>query len=144
MIASFVDSNIWLYALVQKQPDNDMGKHEQALATIKPGMFMSEQVIAEVIVNLLRKTNTTETEISAYLHEYYTLYHVISPDLGMHLQAQNLRQHYCLSFWDSLIVAAALKAECEILYSEDMQHGLVVEQGLRIHNPFVDAHESKP
>jgi predicted nucleic acid-binding protein len=43
---------------------------------------------------------------------------------------------YSLSFWDSLIVASALAANAEILYSEDMQNGLLIENKLRIINPF--------
>lgn len=138
MIASFVDSNIWLYALTKHQAVKDNGKHELAKKTIRPGMFISEQVISEVTVNLLRKFSTQETEITAYLYEFYKLYQVISPDRKMHLQAQQLRQDYCLSYWDSLIVSAALKGECTALYSEDMQDGLQVNGSLRIINPFSD------
>jgi predicted nucleic acid-binding protein len=77
MTASFVDSNIWLYALVQKQDDKDEGKHELAIQVIQPGMTISEQVIAEVTANLIRKTDTSSQEITAYLKEFYSLYQVI-------------------------------------------------------------------
>lgn len=50
-------------------------------------------------------------------------------------KASELREKYSLSYWDSLIVASALTADCEILYSEDMQDGLRVEQRLDIVNP---------
>ena len=43
---------------------------------------------------------------------------------------------YSLSYWDSMIVAAALEASCTVLYSEDMQNGLLVDQRLRIMNPL--------
>lgn len=46
---------------------------------------------------------------------------------------------YGFSHWDSLIVAAALEAECTTLYSEDMQHGRVIEGRLTIINPFLDS-----
>ncbi len=52
------------------------------------------------------------------------------------LKASELRMKYSLSFWDSLIVASALAANAEILYSEDMQNGLLIENKLRIINPF--------
>ncbi len=139
MTASFVDSNIWLYALVQKQNEKDKGKHEVATQVIQPGMIISEQVIAEVTANLIRKTDTSSQEITAYLKEFYSLYQVVYPDLDMHLQAQQLRENYCFSFWDSLIVAAALKANCETLYSEDMQDGLLVNKTLRIINPLINS-----
>jgi predicted nucleic acid-binding protein len=47
-----------------------------------------------------------------------------------------LREQYAFSFWDSLIVSSALHAEAAVLYSEDMQDGLVVEKRVRIINPF--------
>jgi predicted nucleic acid-binding protein len=51
------------------------------------------------------------------------------------LKASELRGGYSLSYWDSLIVANALNADCAILYSEDMQDGLQVEQSLTVVNP---------
>ena len=47
-----------------------------------------------------------------------------------------LRMLYRLSFWDSLIVACAVQSDVPILYSEDMQHGLIVSEKLEIVNPF--------
>jgi predicted nucleic acid-binding protein len=53
------------------------------------------------------------------------------------IDAAKLRSRYSLSFWDGLVVAAALNANCGVLYSEDMQDGLLVEDRLLITNPFV-------
>jgi len=53
------------------------------------------------------------------------------------LKASDLRSRYSFSFWDGLILASALFADAEILYSEDMQNGLTVENKLKIVNPFV-------
>jgi predicted nucleic acid-binding protein len=52
------------------------------------------------------------------------------------LKAADLRNQHKISFWDSLIVSAALSVKIEILLSEDMQHGLVIENTLEIVNPF--------
>jgi predicted nucleic acid-binding protein len=52
------------------------------------------------------------------------------------LRASILRERFAFSFWDSTIVASALHAEASVLYSEDMQDGLVVENRVRIINPF--------
>lgn len=52
------------------------------------------------------------------------------------MSASKLRQNHRFSYWDSLIVASALKAQAEIIYSEDMQHGLVVDKILTIINPL--------
>ena len=52
------------------------------------------------------------------------------------LKASALREQYTFSFWDSTIVSSALHAGASVLYSEDMQDGLVVENRMRIINPF--------
>ena len=52
------------------------------------------------------------------------------------INASDLRTRYSLSFWDGLIVATALSTNADILYSEDMQDNLVIEQRLTIVNPF--------
>ena len=57
-------------------------------------------------------------------------------DLDTHSEAVDLAQRYGLSFYDALLVSSALKARCDVLPSEDMQHGLLVESRLRIENPF--------
>ena len=59
------------------------------------------------------------------------------------LRALDLRERYDFSFYDSLIVAAALEAGCTRLYSEDMQHGQQIRH-LTIYNPFVDESQSAP
>lgn len=53
------------------------------------------------------------------------------------LMASRLRQRYALSFWDSTIIATALSADVSVLYSGDMQHGLIIEEALQIRNPFL-------
>ncbi len=52
-------------------------------------------------------------------------------------EAIRLARRYKLSHWDSLIVAAALLAGCEKLYSQDMQHGQVFDEQLKVINPFL-------
>jgi predicted nucleic acid-binding protein len=47
-----------------------------------------------------------------------------------------LNERYGYSYYDCLIIASALEANCNILYSEDMQHGQVIENTLKIVNPF--------
>ena len=53
------------------------------------------------------------------------------------LKAFEIAVTYKLSHWDSLVIAAALEAHCTILYSEDMNHGQLIEGKLKIINPFV-------
>jgi predicted nucleic acid-binding protein len=61
---------------------------------------------------------------------------VVEFNLKILESASNLRTQYSFSFWDSLIVASALAAEANILYSEDMQDGLIISNQLTLINPF--------
>ena len=130
----FVDTNVWLYAFVD---GNESQKRSAAKAIISHrGIVLSTQVINETCINLLRKTNSTEGTIRELVTAFYAKYAVIEVSEAALLMASALRQRYSLSFWDSMIVASALQAGCEILYTEDMQDGLEVEHSLTVVNPF--------
>lgn len=133
----FIDSNIWIYAATQSQDNPPDPRHDtarQAIAQVQP--CLSAQVINEVTVNLLRKFNFSETEIRTLIRSFYKNYTVFSIDADTFIQASILRESYQFSFWDSLIVGSALQHQCGLLYSEDMQNGLVLEKRLQIVNPF--------
>jgi len=66
---------------------------------------------------------------------HHNRYPVVELDRWVLLKASEIRERYGFSFWDSLIVAAALKGEADLLCSEDMQSGFEID-GLRIVNPF--------
>ncbi|MBI5567093.1 MAG: PIN domain-containing protein [Chloroflexi bacterium] len=57
-------------------------------------------------------------------------------DSGILLTASELREKYSFSFWDSIIIASALRAGCTTLYTQDMQNGLKVDGQLTIVDPF--------
>ena len=63
---------------------------------------------------------------------------LVALDDGIHRDGLRLAQRYRLSVYDGMIVAAALAADCDVLYSEDMHHGLIVDDRLEIVNPFRD------
>jgi predicted nucleic acid-binding protein len=100
------------------------------------GLIVSTQVINEVCSVLLRKAAFTEAQIKQTVQDFYDSCFVVELNAEILLNASNLRIRYGFSFWDGLIVASALSANAEILYSEDMQDGLVVDQRLTIVNPF--------
>lgn len=133
----FIDSNVWLYAATQSQDNPPDPRHEtarQLITQVQP--YLSVQVINEVTINLLRKFNFGEAEIRSLVGSFYKNYTVFALDADTFIQASMLREAYQLSFWDSLIVSSALQHQCALLYSEDMQNGLVVENRLQICNPF--------
>ncbi|MBX6423467.1 PIN domain-containing protein [Thermosulfurimonas sp. F29] len=52
-------------------------------------------------------------------------------------KAMFVKEKYKYNYWDSLIIASALENDCSVLYTEDMQHGQIIEGRLKIVNPFV-------
>ena len=131
--ACFIDTNVWLYAFT----DDDTLKKEIAQTLIKGSQpVISVQVINETCVNLIKRAKFPETQIGELVESFYQKYDVIDVHKGLLLSASQLRQEYALSYWDSMIVAAALTSGVKILYSEDMQNGLVIHESLKIINPF--------
>lgn len=133
---AFLDTNIWLYAFIAGQDPAKAQKAQAVIAGTQP-LFLSNQVINEVGTNLIRKEGTPEADIRDFIDDFYALYHVIDLNHAQLITASDLRTRYALSYWDSLIIASALQSGVPTLYSEDMQHNLVIDQKLRIVNPFV-------
>ncbi|NJM05807.1 PIN domain-containing protein [Candidatus Gracilibacteria bacterium] len=133
--AAFIDTNVWLYAFIIGQ---DPVKRQQAVELIRTTetIFISTQVINEVCTNLLRKENKSEQELRDVIDDFYELYTVLEIDRAQLLHASFLREKYALSYWDGVIIASAVRSTAPIVYSEDMHDGLVVEQRVRIVNPF--------
>jgi predicted nucleic acid-binding protein len=131
----FVDTNIWLYAFIESKESGQKSPVARAVIE-RQNIFVSTQVINEVCVNLIKKAGFSEEQISELIESFYEDYPVVEIDSTILLSASKLRRDYQFSYWDSLIVASALSAEVEILYSEDMQNNLVVEGKLKIINPF--------
>ncbi len=131
----FLDTNIWLYAFLKKA-DREKAKIAHSLVEHQ-NIVISTQVINEVCVNLIKKSSFSEEKVQQLIEDFYQGCQVIRFDKDILFQASLLRQEYCLSFWDSLIVACACKAEVNILYSEDMQNALIIRRTLTIINPFI-------
>ena len=133
---SFVDSNIWLYNFIVGQDAQKSVKARELTENNKGNICLSTQVINEVCLNLRKKANFDEKQIKQLIARFYFDFEVIELNEEILLKASDLRGRYKLSFWDGLIVASALFSNAGILYSEDMQDGLVIENKLRIINPF--------
>lgn len=136
----FYDSNIWLYRFLI-DPDCDdaeeVEKHNTATTlTDADNILISTQVINEVCAVLLKKAKISEIQIQQIIQEFYEGCVVIEIDCKILINASELRTSFSLSFWDSLIVASALSSNASILYSEDMQDGLIVANQLTLINPF--------
>jgi len=132
--AVFIDTNIWLYAFLDTEESEKSTRAKELLQQTEP--MLSTQVVNEICVNLMKKVGFSEEQISQLITALYEKYPIVELDENILLTASQLRQEYAFSFWDSLIVACALEANAEILYSEDMQAGLIVRGVLKIINPL--------
>lgn len=127
----FIDTNILLYIF---SAEGD--KASQAETVLNLGGTISVQVLNELTNVMRRKFAMSWDDVHAALALIKSLLDVKPLTLPVHEHGLALAQRYTLSIYDSMIVAAALEAGCDILWSEDMQHGMAVE-GLTICNPFM-------
>lgn len=129
----FVDTNIWLYAFMEDKGE----KNKIAFSIISnTNIFLSTQVVNEICINLITKTDYNEDDIAKLVNNVYSKYNVSIIDKQTILLSSNVRKKYKVSYWDSLIIASAIEDECSTIYTEDMQSGQVIEEKLKILNPF--------
>ena len=125
----FFDTNVLLYLLSTEI------KADKVEVLLAQGGTVSVQVLNEFASVAFRKLKMTWPEIREILATIQTICKVIPITLEIHEAGLVIAERYKVSFYDSLILAAAKQAECRTVYSEDMQDSQVV-QGVTIRNPF--------
>lgn len=129
----FVDSNVWLYMANDESPE----KKSVALRLLEQYVFTSPQVLFECI-NVCRKKLRLDDEIAfLFAEKLHSACELVEENAILIRTALRLCRQGSFQPFDAKIVAAALEAGCTTLYSEDMQHQLVVNKTLTIINPFV-------
>ncbi len=128
---AFLDTNVIVYAFSSNDP-----RREQALALVTAGGIVSVQVLNEFVNVSRRKARREWTEIQEALALLKALLDTPQPiTIELHEAAVMIARDYRYRIYDSLIIAAALRADCSFLYSEDLHHGQKIDR-LTIHNPF--------
>ena len=131
---TFIDTNVLVYAY----SNDDLLKKAQALLALQAAdAWLSTQVLIEFANVCVRKLKVAWPGVEAALTELAAEFRIHSTTPTTVVKATQLANRYSLSWFDALIVAAALECNCETLYSEDMQHGLLIERSLRVVNPFL-------
>jgi len=129
----FLDSNVLVYA----HSASDPVRRERARTVADlPGAVVSAQVLSELANVLLRKFALPDAEVREKVTEVAARCEVVPVTAAIVLDAFRVRERYRLGFFDSQIVAAALAAGAETLYSEDLHDGLVIDGRLRVVSPF--------
>ena len=131
MAGSFFDTNVLVYVA-----SGDAAKADRAEAAIAAGGAVSVQVLNELANVARRKMRMSWGETHALLGALRGLLAVHPVTLETHEAGLRIAERYGFSVYDAMIVAAAVQVGCDILWSEDMQDGMVLDEGLRIVNPF--------
>jgi predicted nucleic acid-binding protein len=134
MPGSFFDTNILIYGASE-----DTAKADRTLGLIVGGGSISVQVLNEFANVARRKMGLTWSETRSAIESVRGLLHVHPLTEHIHASGLGLAERYGLSIYDAMIVASALEADCDVLWSEDLHHGLEVGGVLRVVNPFLTA-----
>lgn len=127
----FFDTNLLLYLL-----SSDVAKADRAEALLADGGIISVQVLNEFASVASRKLRMSWDEIREILDTLRRVCTVESLSEATHNLGLTLAQRYGFSVYDSMILASALLSGCELLYSEDLQHGQRIDDRLTVRNPF--------
>jgi predicted nucleic acid-binding protein len=131
MPGSFIDTNVLVYVA-----SADPAKADRAEEIMGGGGTISVQVLNELTNVLRRKLRLSWSETHGFLSIVRELLPVSPVTIEIHETGLTLAERYDLSTYDAMIAASALHTDCDTLWSEDMQHGLTIDNRLRIANPF--------
>jgi len=131
MPGSFFDTNVLIYLA-----SGDAAKADRAEQLVGDGGAISVQVLNEAANVARRKMGLSWPDTHAFLSMVRDLLPVHPLTVEIHESGLTLAERYGLSIYDAMIAASALGADCDRLWSEDMQDGMAIESRLRIVNPF--------
>lgn len=136
----FVDTNVLIYS-----HDLDAGaKHDAAAALVRDIWerrhgVISTQVLQEFYVNVTRKISMPLSHARARgILQCYFSWQVELNSSETILFASEIEERHQLAFWDAMTVAAAVRGGAELILTEDLNHGQVIE-GVQIQNPFLNS-----
>jgi predicted nucleic acid-binding protein len=133
----FLDTNILLYAEFDDGSDKHRITKKLLLEDLVGGeVFVSTQVFNEFYVQAIRKGESVD-EVEMVLQQYLAKFNVLPVDLNLVKNTWRIKKRYQFSYWDSLIVAASLESACNIVYTEDLQDGQLIENTLKVINPML-------
>jgi predicted nucleic acid-binding protein len=132
---AFLDTNILIYAYSEDEPKKQ-SVALQLLDSFENNVIISKQVINELSNILLKKFKLDSDQVENVLLEIDNVLPIVDFDLTTQIKALKLKDRYQFQYYDALIVATALENNCTVVYSEDMQHEMLIDGSLNIINPF--------
>jgi predicted nucleic acid-binding protein len=131
MPGDFFDTNVLVYVAA-----GNSAKAKRAERIIAAGGIISVQVLNELANVARRKMQLSWAETGAFLSLIRGLLPVHPITVEIHETGLAMAERHGLSIYDAMIVASALHADCDRLWTEDMQHGMKIEGRLTIASPF--------
>ena len=132
----FIDSNVWLYMFLEKEGGKGLlAKQFINEKLLNNQVVISWQVLNE-ITNILLKKKFSESTVSVIIEWICKVTEIQNFSEKVLLDASDLRKSMCVSIWDSLIVSAAVNADCRYIITEDMHHSQVINKKTTIINIF--------
>jgi predicted nucleic acid-binding protein len=134
----FLDTNIFVYSFDQTAPAKARRAAQLIRYAVKTGKGIISYQIAQEFFNVaLRRfaQPMTISEAEQYLSSVFRPLLAVHSSQALYGEALRLSERYQLVWFDALVVAAAVEAQCGILYSKDFQHSQRFEN-LQIENPF--------
>ncbi|MEO8884979.1 MAG: PIN domain-containing protein [Mucilaginibacter sp.] len=128
-----LDTNILIYL----HDNRESSKRKKANELITVGPVISSQVISEYLNVCNKRLKMTKQNSLDSLMAWLPYCELSLSEISIYTNAMRLIEKYQFQMFDAVIVASALILDCTILYSEDMQHHLIVDEQLKIVNPFV-------
>lgn len=130
----FIDTNIWVYSHLKQQ---DESKSSIALSLLEnlSLLVISTQVLNEYYSAML-KNKVPDRIIQENLEVIISVSEVQIIQVSTLRITHRLKINNSFSYWDSLILASAIEANCQYLYSEDMQNNQIIDKQIQIINPF--------
>jgi predicted nucleic acid-binding protein len=134
MNVDFIDTNVVVYLFSVDEAE----KRQQAEDLVQQGAsVISTQVLNEFSNVMLRKFGLSVAEVENACRELGGFFKVSNVSMETICRALRLKGRYKFSYFDALMVSSALEEGCQKIYTEDLQHGQIIENQLEIVNPFV-------
>jgi predicted nucleic acid-binding protein len=130
---SFFDTSVLLYLL-----SDEPGKADRVEELLQQSGTISVQILNEFTSVATRKLGLSLPEVSEVLESVRTICNTQPLTVDTYDRGIEVAERYKFSLYDSMVVASALLAGCNVLYCEDLQHGQVIDEQLTVVNPFAE------
>lgn len=136
-VKGFLDTNVFVYLFDHTAPEKQLRAKSLVQEGIDKGVYcISFQVVQEALNVCIRKLGFNQQDAGVFLENLLQPLWKSMPTAKLYQNSLAIQSRFQYSFYDALIIAAALETGCESLYSEDLQHGQRIDQ-LTILNPFI-------